>query len=128
MESTSRKIQATLSSIPDEPRRDYTCPYFPDTDKRKIHAVIGLMYFRGLLGQNYHHVNRIFSERSGHPVFGNKRNFFNYIRIRLLVNTTFWAILCGPSSDVQTVREEEILKNTPKRNSHTLTIVRQKNQ
>ena len=127
MESTHRKIQVTPSSLLDEPRRDDTRPYLRETDICELKAVVRLMYFSGLLRQNNHHVKQIFSEHSGHSAFVNKRNFSNYRRIRLLVNTTFRAILCGPPSVVQTVREET-LKRYPPTKTLTRTPLSENNE
>ena len=66
---TNLKIRAALSSMSDDTLRDDSRPYLREIDVCELYAVIGLMYFRGLLGQNGRHVNHIFSERSGHPVF-----------------------------------------------------------
>ena len=71
VESTHRKIQVTPSSLLDEPRRDDTRPYLRETDNCELKAVVGLMYFSGLLRQNYHHVKQIFSEHSGHSALVN---------------------------------------------------------
>ena len=70
VDSTNGKIKSTLSNVTDEVLQDDTRPYLRKTDKCEMYALIGLMYFRGLLGQNMHDMNPIFSEWSGHPVFG----------------------------------------------------------
>ena len=70
VDSTNQKINLTLSNITDEVLQDDTHPYLQETNKCEVYAQIGVMYFRGLLGQNMHDVNHIFSERSRHPIFG----------------------------------------------------------
>ena len=70
MTSTNGTIEETIAGLSEEVLEDSTKPYIRLTDKCEMYALFGLMYFRGLLGQNKHHVNDIFSERAGHPVFG----------------------------------------------------------
>ena len=62
--STNLKIQQTLSKQPREALKDDTKPYLHPTDRCELQAVIGLMYFCGLLGLNNHSVHHIFSERT----------------------------------------------------------------
>ena len=66
--STNLKIEHTRSKQPREALKDDTKPYLRPTDRCELQAVIGLMYFRRLLGLNNHGVHHI-SERTGHPVF-----------------------------------------------------------
>ena len=40
-----------------------------DTDTTEIYALIGIIYFRGLLGPNSHSHEILFSGKVGHPVF-----------------------------------------------------------
>ena len=68
--STNGKIEETITGLSEEVLEDSTKPYIRLTDECKMYGLFGPMYFRGLLGQSKHHVNDIFSERAGHPVFG----------------------------------------------------------
>ena len=34
-----------------------------------MYAIIGLLYLRGLLGQNNHAQNLLFKDKMGHPIF-----------------------------------------------------------
>ena len=83
--STNGKIEETIAGLSEEVFEDSTKPYIRLTDECEMYALFGLMYFRGLLGQSKHHVNDIFSERAGHPVFGRSmsRNRFNFLLAHL---------------------------------------------
>ena len=84
VDATNRRIEETLASIPVE-ERDDTMPYLKPTNALEIYAFIGLMYFRGLLCLNSHSISTIFSERSGHHVFGGtmSRNRFAFLSSHL---------------------------------------------
>ena len=70
LSSTNLKIEQTLSQQPQEALRDDTRLYLHTTEKCELYAVIGLFYYRGLMGLNNHSVHHIFSDRTGHPVLG----------------------------------------------------------
>ena len=84
VDATNRKIEETLASIPVE-KRDDTMPYLKPTNALEIYAFIGLMYFCGLLGLNSHSLSTIFSERSGHHIFGGtmSKNRFAFLSSHL---------------------------------------------
>ena len=70
VQSTNRKIEEVLDDLPEEAVNDSTRPYLRTTTVLEIYALIGLMFFRGLLGLNNHGAKHLFSEKTGHHVFG----------------------------------------------------------
>ena len=67
---TNKKIARTLKRLPNEITSSDKYTYLKETDKTELYACIGLMYARGLLGQNNLCINHIFSDKTGHPIFG----------------------------------------------------------
>ena len=67
---TNKKIAKTLKRLPKEITSSGKYTYLKGTDKTELYACIGLMYARGLLGQNNLYINHIFSDKTGHPIFG----------------------------------------------------------
>lgn len=55
--------------------------HFGPTDSIEIHALFGLMYFRGLLGLSNHRYTILFAEKTGHPIFSGtmSRNRFSLL-------------------------------------------------
>ena len=70
VQSTNRKIEEVLDDLPEEAVNDSTRPYLRTTTVLEIYALIGLMFFRGLLGLKNHDAKHLFSEKTGHHVFG----------------------------------------------------------
>ena len=82
--STNLKIDEALSKRSEKEIIDDTKLYLRTRDECELRAVFSLVYFRGLLGLNNHSlmyfrgllglsnhsVHQIFSDRTGHPVFG----------------------------------------------------------
>ena len=79
--NTNRRIAEVLENLPEETKADDRLTHYRSTDACEMYALIGLMYFRGLLGLNNRGVTHIFSDRMGHPVFGGamSRNRFSFL-------------------------------------------------
>lgn len=65
---TNKKIDETRKSLQAETLSKKGPTYSPTTTE-EVTAFLGLMYTRGLLGQNLHSAQRVFHEKTGHPVF-----------------------------------------------------------
>lgn len=78
---TNVRIQKLRSELPDEIVQNDKITYLHDTDFVELSALIGLIYARGLLGQNMHDIEKLFSERFGHPIFSATmgRNRFKFL-------------------------------------------------
>lgn len=68
VEHTNKKIQETRKTLAEETLKKKG-PTYRDTTQDEMNAFLGLMYTRGLLGQNLHSAQRVFHEKTGHPVF-----------------------------------------------------------
>ena len=79
--NTNKRIAEVLENLPEETKADDRLTHYRSTDACEMYALIGLMYFRGLLGLNNRGVTHIFSDRMGHPVFGGamSRNRFSFL-------------------------------------------------
>ena len=66
---TSNEIRRVRDSLPPEFVNHPKVTYLKDTNIQEISAVMGLMYFRGGLGQAMHKTETLFSEKYRHPVF-----------------------------------------------------------
>ena len=65
---TNTKIQHVLNNLPEHRLR--SCFYIRLLTHCEIYAFIGLLYARGLLTQSLHENSILFSETTGHPIFG----------------------------------------------------------
>ena len=64
---TNKRIEETIQGIIDKDGKMYA--QIKVTTIIEMKAFIGLMYYRGLYGQNNHRLDMLFSERHGAPVF-----------------------------------------------------------
>ena len=80
--NTNIRISETVSKIKD------SHTWLSETDTVELRAYFGLAYARGLLGQNLHSVNLLFSEHS-HFVFGTtmSRNRMTFLYAHLTFDT-----------------------------------------
>ena len=82
---TNNEIRRVRDSLPPEFINNLEKTYLKDTDIQEIIAVIGLMYFRGGLGQAMHKTDTLFSEKYGHAVFSDtmSRHRFKFLLLRI---------------------------------------------
>ena len=66
---TNKHIDMVISNLPDHISSSDKYPYIERVNDIELRAFLGLMYFRGLLGQNNHRCEFLFCETTGHPVF-----------------------------------------------------------
>lgn len=67
--NTNRKINKYLANFTPQTRNSDMTPYLRETSATEIRALLGMPYYRGMLGQNLLDVKWLFGERVGHPVF-----------------------------------------------------------
>ena len=67
---SNERIRITLVACSEILKKSDKYPHMKPIDIIDIQAFIGIMYFRGLYGLNNHHLNILFSEKQGPPVFG----------------------------------------------------------
>ena len=82
---TNNEIQRLRDTLPPEYVNNPKITYLGDTNLAEIAALIGLIYYRGLLGLAMHKTEVLFSEEFGHPVFSAtmSKNRFKFLIARL---------------------------------------------
>jgi len=65
---TNIKIQSIIAEITS--RCAVLHPHIKVTDSIEIKSFLGLLYARGIFGQNKHNYKQLFMEEFGHPIFG----------------------------------------------------------
>uniref|UniRef100_UPI00358F0E78 uncharacterized protein n=1 Tax=Myxine glutinosa TaxID=7769 RepID=UPI00358F0E78 len=68
--NTNKKINKYLSNLTPEVRNSDKNSYLREASATEIRALLGMLYYRGMLGQNLLDVKWLFGDRVGHPVFG----------------------------------------------------------
>ena len=78
---TNKKITAFRINLSNEILQNDKYTYIHTTDIAEVYAFIGLIYARGLLGQNNVSAEKIFSESYGHPIFTStmSKNRFRFL-------------------------------------------------
>ena len=66
---TNEKIESFRQRVDPKIFEGDKCPYRKETNATEIYAFIGLVYARGLQGQNSVRTELLFSEDYGHPIF-----------------------------------------------------------
>ena len=70
VEMTSKKVDSVKRSLPQRVLDDGRITFLHSTNASEILAFIGLIYWRGLLGQAKHKIDKLFHNLSGSPIFG----------------------------------------------------------
>jgi len=66
---TNERIKQVRGALPIHVLENSKYTYFRETDEIELESFFGLLYMRGLLGQNNHSSSILFSAVTGHPVF-----------------------------------------------------------
>ena len=66
---TNEKIESFRQTVDPKIFEDDKCPYPKETNAAEIYTFIGLVYARGLQGQNSVRTELLFLENYGHPIF-----------------------------------------------------------
>ena len=66
---TNEKIESFRQTVGPKIFEGDKCLYLKETNTAEIYAFIGLVYTRGLQGQNSVRTELLFSENYGHPIF-----------------------------------------------------------
>ena len=66
---TNMKLELIIERFSEKIACNSRYGFVRKTDTTEIYALIGIIYFRGLLGLNNHSHEILFSEKAGHPVF-----------------------------------------------------------
>ena len=69
VEKTNIRLEVIMAACAEKIAGNFRYNWIRKTDATEIHALIGLCYLRGLLGQNNHSRNILFKNEIGHPLF-----------------------------------------------------------
>uniref|UniRef100_UPI00358EC232 uncharacterized protein n=1 Tax=Myxine glutinosa TaxID=7769 RepID=UPI00358EC232 len=83
--NTNKKINKYLSNLTPEVRNSDKNSYLREASATEIRALLGMLYYRGMLGQNLLDVKWLFGDRVGHLVFGAtmSKNRFKFLLTKL---------------------------------------------
>ena len=77
---------ALIEQLPEEVRSNDKCTYLREVTKEELLAFFGISYARGLLGQNFLKLRRLFSVDVGHPIFSASMSFNRLVFIKAMIS------------------------------------------
>ena len=86
LNNTNKKIMALIEQLPEEVRSNDKCTYLREVTKEELLAFFGISYARGLLGQNFLKLRRLFSVDVGHPIFSASMSFNRLVFIKAMIS------------------------------------------
>ena len=86
LNNTNKKIHALIEQLPEEVRSNDKQTYLREVTKEELLVFFGISYARGLLGQNFLKLRRIFSVDVGHPIFSASMSFNRLVFIKAMIS------------------------------------------
>ena len=86
LNNTNKKIMALVEQLPEEIRSNNKYTYLRKVTKEELLAFFGISYARGLLGQNFLKLRRLFSVDVGHPIFSASMSFNRLVFIKAMIS------------------------------------------
>ena len=86
LNNTNKKIMALIEQLPEEVRSNDKYTYLREVTKEELLAFFGISYARGLLGQNFLKLRRLFSVDVGHPIFSASMSFNRLVFIKAMIS------------------------------------------
>ena len=86
LNNTNKKIMALIEQLPEEVRSDDKYKSLREVTKEELLAFFGISYARGLLGQNFLKLRRLFSVDVGHPIFSASMSFNRLVFIKAMIS------------------------------------------
>ena len=83
---TNKKIMALIEQLPEEVRSNDKYTYLREVTKEELLAFFGISYARGLLGQNFLKLRRLFRVNVGHPIFSESMSFNRLVFIKAMIS------------------------------------------
>ena len=77
---------ALIEQLPEEVRSDDKYKSLREVTKEELLAFFGISYARGLLGQNFLKLRRLFSVDVGHPIFSASMSFNRLVFIKAMIS------------------------------------------
>ena len=84
--NTNKKIMALIEQLPEEVRCNDKWTYLRELTKEELLSFFGISYARGLLGQNFLKLRRLFSVDVGHPIFSASMSFNRLVFINTMIS------------------------------------------
>ena len=85
LNNTNKKMMALIEQLPEEVHGNDKYTYLKEVTEDEIFAFFGISYARGLLGQNFLKLRRLFSVDVGHPIFSASMSFNRFVFIKALI-------------------------------------------
>ena len=86
LNNTNKKIMALIEQLPEEVRSNDKYKSLREVTKEELLAFFGISYARGLLGQNFLKLRRLFSVDVGHPIFSASMSFNRLVFIKAMIS------------------------------------------
>ena len=86
LNNTNKKIMALIEQLPEEVHSNDKYTYLREVTKEELLAFFGISYARGLLGQNFLKLRRLFSVDVGHPIFSASMSFNRLVFIKAMIS------------------------------------------
>ena len=86
LNNTNKKIMALIEQLPEEVRSNDKYTHLREVTKEELLAFFGISYARGLLGQNFLKLRRLFSVDVGHPIFSASMSFNRLVFIKAMIS------------------------------------------
>ena len=89
VENISKRLDIIMNACDDKIASNSRYNWIRKTDATELYSVIGILYLRGLLGQNNHSRKFLFKDQMGHPLFAavTSRNKFCLLVSNLVFDT-----------------------------------------
>ena len=86
LNNTNKKIMALIEQLPEEVRSNDKYKSLREVTKEELLAFFGISYARGLLGQNFLKLRRLFSVDVGHPIFSASMSFNRLVFMKAMIS------------------------------------------
>ena len=86
LNNTNKTTMTLIEQLPEKVRSNDKYTYLRAVTKEKLVAFLGISYVRGLLGQNFLKLRRLFSVDVGHPIFSAIMSFNRLVFIKAMIS------------------------------------------
>ena len=86
LNNTNKKIMALIEQLLEKARSNDSYTYLREVTTEELLAFFSISYVRGLLGQNFLKLRRLFSVDVGHPIFSAIMSFNRLVFIKAMIS------------------------------------------
>ena len=86
LNNTNKKIMVLIEQLPEEVHSNDKYTYLRKVRKEELLAFFGISYARGLLGQNFVKLTRLFRVDVAHPIFSASMSFNRLVFIKAMIS------------------------------------------